>query len=385
MDDKKLTAALNATGKECFVSYFKYFKDSSLSNDEIARMIERDRGYTYNSCNSRTSKARTIIKNSRAKDALQIIVDADRVDIQCRINAQKLIDGLEVNIPKAILRKNTYKKTTGTKNNNTTRQKNMFVKFQDLSKTVEKELTIILGKITHHIHPEVVDYITKSNIIFEPKFKAMCHKLCNVESFFYKGSDCVFPGFRRPINKEKNGRWKNNVFEQDGTILNDNTFPRHIWAYLSTNKAYSGGSAGMWSSSGLDNFELAHVFGHKQDERELESKVFKSFVNTTEPYGLFTSASNIVLIPKGFAKPTDHMKSVKICFYKRHFDLYGNNVIGLSDLDESLVPSWYTEIKWHEPILPDDWRRKIDNLLEYRGKYLQKKFSAYLQQPDVIT
>ena len=143
-------------------------------------------------------------------------------------------------------------------------------KFPDLSDSVEKELAIILGKITHHIHPDIVEFITEENLSYKERFESVCHKSCDINSFFYPGSDCVFPGFRRPINKEKTKGWKNNIYEKDGTILNDNTFPRHIWAYLSMNKAYSGGATGMWSPSGLDRFELAHIFGHKQDERELE-------------------------------------------------------------------------------------------------------------------
>ena len=247
--------------------------------------------------------------------------------------------------------------------------------YPDLSKTVNRELAIILGKVVHHIHPDIANYIAKSNLAYRTKFESICHKLCNINSFFYEGSDCVFPGFRRPINREKKGKWKNNLLEDDGTILNDNTFPRHIWAFLVVNKPYSGGSVGMWASSSLDKFELAHIFAHKQDEREFETKAFVTFDDKQEPYGLFTSASNVVLIPKGFAKPTDHMESVKICFYKRHIELYGNNIIGLKSFKESLVPSWYKEIPWLEPMLPDDWKERIDNLLVYRDNYLARKYA----------
>ena len=130
----------------------------------------------------------------------------------------------------------------------------------------------------------------------------------------------------------------------------------------------------MWSPSGLNRFELAHVFGHKQDERELEKTVFNEFNNDQEPYGLFTSASNIVLMPKGFAKPTGHMVLIKLCFYKRHLELYGNNLIGLSGFNGT-VPSWYTDIEWLEPVLPTDWKIKVQNLLRYREKYLKNKYA----------
>lgn len=113
--------------------------------------------------------------------------------------------------------------------------------FPDYSSTAEREIAVLLGRVTHHIHPEVCKYITEHNIAFQDKFKSICHRRLKLESFFYKGSDCVFPGVRRPINSEKQGNWKNKIFELDGTILNDNTYPRHIWAYLAEHKGYSGG------------------------------------------------------------------------------------------------------------------------------------------------
>ena len=246
--------------------------------------------------------------------------------------------------------------------------------FLDLSIKYQRDLAAILAKITHHIHPTVINFIEEENAKFKVQFDAIKHPECRSEAFFYQRSDCVFPGFRRPINKEKRSGWKNNVHE-DGTILNDNTFPRHIWAYLVENRAYAGGSAGMWSSSGLDKFELAHIFAHKSDERSFERKVFSSVSDEVEPYGLFTSASNVVLIPKGFAKPTDHMFNIKACFYKRHLDLYGNNLVGLDDFNDSLLPTWYGDIEWVDPIMPNDWKVKVKNLLKYRCKYLERKYA----------
>jgi hypothetical protein len=236
-------------------------------------------------------------------------------------------------------------------------------------------LAFILGKITHHIHPTIVDYIALKNLEFKEIFSSFAHNSLDLSPFFYEESDCIFPGYRRPVNKEKTEKWKNNVYEVDKTILNDNTFPRHIWAYLSVNRAYSGGSNGIWSPSGLDRFELAHVFGHKVAERELEQEAFENYQENIKPYGLFTSASNIVLIPKGFAKPTDDMRIIKLCFYKRHIDLYGENLPGLKSFKEGLLPQWYSEISWLEPELPVDWRDKIDSLLSYRAKHLKEKYA----------
>ena len=246
--------------------------------------------------------------------------------------------------------------------------------YRDLSGECQKELAAILARISHHIHPYVVKLIEEENTRFQETFELIKHQNCCSEAFLYNRSDCVFPGFRRPVNREKGPKWKNNIYD-DGTILNDNTFPRHIWAYMTENRAYSGGAAGMWTRSGLSKFELAHIFAHKTEERSFERKMFGFVDDIVDPYGLFTSASNVVLIPKGFAKPTDHMDNIKACFYKRHLELYGNNLVGLGDFKEDLLPEWYDEIQWADPILPGDWKSRTRSLLEYRTRYLSNKYA----------
>lgn len=248
------------------------------------------------------------------------------------------------------------------------------IMFEDKTNEVEKELAIILGKVSHHIHPEIVEYIKDKNIDYKDEFIDDCHPNLDYNIFLYDNSDCIFPGIRRPVNKEKNNleKWKNNINESDGTIFNDNTYPRFIWTYLSLNKGYN---SNTWKESGLNSFELAHIFGHKEDEKELEKTIFKVFDNTVKPYSLFTSASNIVLIPKGLTKPTDKMDRIKICFYKRHIELYGENFIGMENFNNEFVPVWYSEIKWLEPKLPVNWKERIDNLLNYRKKHLKDKYN----------
>ena len=85
------------------------------------------------------------------------------------------------------------------------------IQFPDLSEKVERELALMLGSITHHVHPEIVECIKQGNVEYRDRFINICSNKLNHSSFFYDGSDCVFPGFRRPINKEKTGQWKNNI------------------------------------------------------------------------------------------------------------------------------------------------------------------------------
>lgn len=246
--------------------------------------------------------------------------------------------------------------------------------YKDYTHRVEKELAIMLASVSHHLHPEIVEYIKNKNLEFKNEFKSYSHANLNVEEFLFDGSDCLFPGTRRPVNKEKtNKNWKNKINEIDGTIFNDNTYPRHVWSFLSLNKSYSSDS---WKESGLNAFELAHIFGHKTDETDLERRIFKKFNSDRNPYSLFTSASNVVLIPKGLTKPTDKLESIKFCYYYRHIELYGENFYSMSDFKNDMVPEWYNDLMWLEPELPKGWKLKIESLLEYRSRHLELKYKG---------
>ncbi len=249
-------------------------------------------------------------------------------------------------------------------------------KFENRTRESEKNLSIILARATYHIHPLIVEKIVKDNYKFKVEFEKITHRNLNLDNYFFEGSDCLFPGTRRNISKEKEGKWKNNIYDLDGSILNDNTFPRHLWTYLCCNKMYSSQS---WKESGLNSFELAHIFSHKIDERLFDISCFNDVNIDIKPYSLFTSASNTVIIPKGLTKPTDKSEIIKIVFFKRHMDLYGHviQLPSLKNFKKELVPTWYDEIIWNDPFLPIDWEERIQNLLIYRNKFL---FSKYAKQ-----
>ena len=80
MNDSQLKRNLTSVGQECFIAYFEQFNDHRLSNREIAEQIQKERSnYTWKSCLSRTSHARSIIRYGRARDALESIRDSKGV------------------------------------------------------------------------------------------------------------------------------------------------------------------------------------------------------------------------------------------------------------------------------------------------------------------
>ena len=102
-------------------------------------------------------------------------------------------------------------------------------------------------------------------------------------------------------------------------------------------------------------------------ENQFEKRFFSTIQDDLYPYGNFSCACNVALLPKGTVRPTDNSKAIKAAFYKRYIDLYGESPLnGRSGFNESLVPNWYNELTWNEPLLPKGWESGIKKLLEYR-------------------
>jgi hypothetical protein len=230
-----------------------------------------------------------------------------------------------------------------------------------------------LARVTHHMHPKVVARIREINADHEERarLEAILPECIEREAWLYPGSACVFPGVRRFVGRVKKKQLLKYV-PKEGCIIDDNRFPRNLWTFLAIGEHYTGPN---WKNSGLSAFELAHIFSHKHEKQELEWEVFKEHEKKLKPYGLFTCASNTVLIPKGFAKPTDGLPAVRVAFFKRHIDLYGEESLrGLRSLDPDAIPGWYGDLEWNEPILPPGWEENVEKLTAFRFERLTKLF-----------
>jgi len=224
-----------------------------------------------------------------------------------------------------------------------------------------KDLGIILSQLAYHIHVDIINYIQDRNISDYQYFSNLFKDKIDVNEYLFNGSACVFPGVKRYIRGQGN-KFKYN--EKYKAILDDNAFPRHIWCFLINGKTYNGPN---WKITGLEQYEIAHIFSHKDSELEIEQKYFSSMRNGMRPYGDFTCAANTVLLPKGTVRPTDNSTLLKSIFYKRYIELYGESTLGgRQGFKMELTPSWYSDLKWNDPVLPDNWKYKVDRLLEYR-------------------
>ena len=93
MNDQKLDRYLQSVGKECFVTYYELFANESLHNVDIAKQLQQERGYEWQSCQSRPSKARKIIDAGRAKDAL-LLIHQSKVPRDIRDQALRIANSL---------------------------------------------------------------------------------------------------------------------------------------------------------------------------------------------------------------------------------------------------------------------------------------------------
>lgn len=82
-----LIRTLNSVGKSTFVKYYYCFKDRSP--DEC--IAQFDENYTDKAKRSRTSHAKHIFREFKNLEALEIIVNSERVDDSTRNKAKQIL------------------------------------------------------------------------------------------------------------------------------------------------------------------------------------------------------------------------------------------------------------------------------------------------------
>lgn len=253
------------------------------------------------------------------------------------------------------------------KRTNSVKSAKMFL--VDKTDDVQEDIVRALAKTAYHVHPAIVQFVQQANQIYKQEFMTICPEGLDIRDYFYPGSACIFPGVRRSVGRLLNHQRRKYV-PNEGGIIDDNIFPRHLFSFLGAGKSYN---SGLWKQTGLNKFELAHIFSHKAEASPVERLYFTDVNELPNPYGLFTCVSNVVLIPKGLAKPTDGLPAVMLVFFKRHIELYGEGILPrTSGLREDFVPNWYGTLEWNDPVLPRSWKSRLEGLLQYRRRRLSE-------------
>jgi hypothetical protein len=165
-------------------------------------------------------------------------------------------------------------------------------------------------------------------------------------------------------------------------ILDENQLVRNTWSFLCVGLQFSGS---LWSTSGLSKFELAHCLSHKSDELLKDGHHFTSLPTDGTQNALFTCATNVALIPKGMAKPTDATGRIRAAFLHRYHELYGNQYArSYAGFDLKKSIPWIDQLKWRPPLrLPSDWIQRVDRLDRYRRKLIPSLLSGKtIEQAD---
>ncbi|WP_086982315.1 hypothetical protein [Vibrio aphrogenes] len=90
MDDKQLERSLHSIGKACFVKYYDLFQNPNWSREDLIEHLMKAEGYYESGCKTRISQSKRIFDKNRALDALDIIINSNRLPVEIIEKARKL-------------------------------------------------------------------------------------------------------------------------------------------------------------------------------------------------------------------------------------------------------------------------------------------------------
>jgi demethylmenaquinone methyltransferase/2-methoxy-6-polyprenyl-1,4-benzoquinol methylase len=89
--------ALKTVSMRCFIKYYDDFTNKDITTKKLITKMQKSETYTKDSCQSRISNARFILKNGYTQEALEYIIDANRVDDSTRRKARKILKNIKAN------------------------------------------------------------------------------------------------------------------------------------------------------------------------------------------------------------------------------------------------------------------------------------------------
>lgn len=94
MNEKQLERSIQSIGKGCFIKYFDYFENMSISNDELIDLLMKNENYKESGAKTRTYQSRRIINSGYAKEALKNISESQRLDEQIREQSIEILESI---------------------------------------------------------------------------------------------------------------------------------------------------------------------------------------------------------------------------------------------------------------------------------------------------
>ncbi len=238
------------------------------------------------------------------------------------------------------------------------------------------EVIKLIAKYIKFLDPRIIEKIVKDNTIHKEEWvEKLSRKNVNPEIYLWDSSPCTFPGVRRYAGSKEIAYFRNHTTLTSEDIpnaikLDDNDYPKHLWAMIFTNKEFR--------KEGPSNFALAHLIDHK-DHKNRYGDDFSVLPNHTQYplHGLFTSPTNTAYIPNCLIRPSDFSSPIRQLLISRSFELYGEIC--------QLLPPWLeqksnstnnwqlSDFQWADPVGDID---NIESFLSFRKNRMNNLLDA---------
>lgn len=186
------------------------------------------------------------------------------------------------------------------------------------SEDVMLALAKTITKYIKFLSPAIILAIVKdNNANFENWKMQLDAKNIEWEKYLWIDGACMFPGVRRHEGKLEINKKHKNITPDDelnALYIDDNDFPKHLWAYIFTGVKFR--------KSGPKNYQLAHILDYKKYKNRLKEEL--GLEEELILPGLFTSATNICYVPTAFLKLTDFNDAIRKLIFYKSLDLYSN-------------------------------------------------------------
>ena len=90
MDDTQLKRSLQSIGLKCFIKYFESFENKNIEDDDLIDGLMKVENYDEGGAKIRVSQSRRIIKEDRVADALNIIIESQKIEEWVKSKAQSI-------------------------------------------------------------------------------------------------------------------------------------------------------------------------------------------------------------------------------------------------------------------------------------------------------
>ena len=238
-------------------------------------------------------------------------------------------------------------------------------------------LASLMTPLVRFLHPQIVQRVVDDNNVNRRAWSAELQRMgINPEIYLWEDSPCAFPGVRRHAGSQEIAQFKGQAGTSykrpdDCLRLDDNDFPKHLWAYVFTGREFR--------KQGPPGYQLAHLADHKaHNNRWREEFAMESDKHPpTDPprlFGLYTSPANAAYVPSNFLKPTDFSGTLRALLLSKAYQLYGSVArLAPPPLVGKTEP---TNSQWH----PDKFRwgecvgtmEHVDGFLQYRKQRMDE-------------